>query len=63
MAAALSLAGGRLPPTLGLASPAWPLNHVLAPARADDIERVLVNAMAPGGGCVALVLGKGGRCI
>ncbi|MEJ2642876.1 MAG: beta-ketoacyl synthase N-terminal-like domain-containing protein [Desulfosarcinaceae bacterium] len=56
VAAALSQTSGRIPPTLGLRTPERPLNHVLAPLRLRPPGRVLVNAMAPGGGFAALSL-------
>jgi 3-oxoacyl-[acyl-carrier-protein] synthase II len=58
VAAALSLTSGQIPPTLGLNTPEAPLNHVRAPLHLSPPSRVLVNAMAPGGGFAALVLKK-----
>lgn len=58
VAAALSLTSGQIPPTLGLSTPELPLNHVLVPLRSSPPGRVLVNAMAPGGGFAALVFKK-----
>jgi 3-oxoacyl-(acyl-carrier-protein) synthase len=55
VAAALSLAKGHIPPTLGLTEPEMPLNHVLAPVEHGEIDRVVVNAMASGASFAALV--------
>jgi 3-oxoacyl-(acyl-carrier-protein) synthase len=60
-AAALSLAEGKIAPTLGLEEPELILKHARRPIRDASIGRVVVNAMAPGGTFVALVLkGDGG---
>lgn len=55
-AAALSLAEGKIAPTLGLEEPELPLKHARRPIQDANIGRVVVNAMAPGGTFVALVL-------
>lgn len=64
VAAALSLAKGRIPPTLGLTEAEMPLNHVLAPVAQGEIGQVVVNAMAPGASFATLVFkaaaGRGG---
>lgn len=61
-AAALSLAEGKIPPTLELEEPELPLRHARTPIVDASIGRVVVNAMAPGGTFVALVL-KGADCV
>lgn len=61
VAAALSLTQGKIPPTLGLRDPELPLNHALTPIQSNGINRVVVNAMAPGGTFATLVI-KGEGC-
>jgi 3-oxoacyl-[acyl-carrier-protein] synthase II len=55
VAAALSLAKGHIPPTLGLTEPEMPLNHVLEPVEHIEIDQVVVNAMEPVASFAALV--------
>ena len=51
----LSMADGKIPPTLGLRNPEFDLNHVLDEPRAGRIQYALLNGFSFGGSNVCLL--------